>query len=361
MLKLKLNETLTWDIDWVNKTFTSDNYIALVDSITVDGVLLTPADYTINRYDIIFNTAPTTSIVPNFFIREELDIVGEGTVEFWDISREVYEELWRNNLSRVYDKTRVDRMIEKSLKRITNKTSEKWRVQHYALEWINWMKILQLSNNWFSGSHIQWIDTEWVLLAWDNVFVEYTDYDWSSFTTETWVDTVLNIGDKVLVSHRVPYWVQKITEVLVDGIPLTYIDNQMFSLDTDWFYTIMRGKNWSQYLFLPYSEKAYTLSVKYVPDRERISLETDIVDIPYEYTTVIVYDVLYRILLSREDDRMQGYKTLLYWDAQDPGLLKEYRRYVREMVKKSRGVIRNVVAVKPTYNYVRYKDKSYTW
>ena len=87
MLKFKLNETLTWDIDWINDVFVSANYIALVDSIVSDGTTLTQADYSIDRYTIILNTAPTTSLVLNHFYREELDIVGEGTVEFWELEK----------------------------------------------------------------------------------------------------------------------------------------------------------------------------------------------------------------------------------------------------------------------------------
>ena len=53
-------------------------------------------------------------------------------------------------------------------------------------------------------------------------------------------------------------------------------------------FTTVRSKDGSQYMFLPYSETAYTLVVKYVPDRERLVNETDVVDIPYEYSHIII-------------------------------------------------------------------------
>ena len=343
MLKWKVNETLTWTIDWINKEFVSANYIAKVGSVVVDWTALTSAQYTIDRYTILLVSAPTVSITMNHFYREELDIIWEGLVEFGDITREVYEELWRNELSRVYVKSRVEEMINKSLKRITNKSSEKKSVQHYALEGVNWMTITSLSDTSLSGGNIQGVDVAGAMLAGDSVYIPYTGFDGTSFTTDPGLDSVLKVGDKVVVWHRIPYWVQKPTSILIDWTPVQFVDNQLFTIDSENVWTIIRGKDGNEYIFLPYSETAYTLVVKYVPDRKFLVNESDVVDIPYEYTTTIVYDVLYRLLLSREDERMQGYKTMLYWDRQEPGLLKEYRTYIKEQIKKTRGVIRNFI------------------
>ena len=342
MLKYKANETLTGNIDGVNKIYISDNFIAKVDSIIVDWVALSEWDYSVDRYTLTLNTAPTTSVILNDFYREELDIIWDWLVEFGDIIKEVYEELWRNELSKVYTKNRVISMINKSIKRITNKTSEKASVQHYALEWLNWFKISNLTASWMNWSNIQGVWVEWAMLAWDSVYVPYTSYDWTSFDAILWVDTILKNWDKAIVGHRIPYGVQKPTSILVNNTPLDFIDNQLFTTNSVWVWTIIKGKDGSNYIFLPYSETSYTLVVKYVPDRDFLINETDIVDIPYEYTTTIVYDVLYRLLLSREDDRMQWYKTMLYWDRQEPWLLKEYRTYIKEQIKKTRGKIRSL-------------------
>lgn len=355
MLKLKLNQPLTGDIDWVNKVFTSPDYIALIDSLIVDWVVLDKSGYTISRYEITFTTAPNSTVIWNMFIREELDIIGEGTVEFWDIIREIYEELWRNELSRVYEKSRVERMADKSLKRITNKTSEKSRLQSYSLNWLNWLVVLSVDDSSLTWWNIQWVDTEWAILTEDSAYINYTWISWNVFTTEPWIDTILTEGDRIIVGHRIPYGVQKPAEVYMDWYKLEHIDSVDFNFNFADRYTIIRWKNWESYLFLPYSDREYVLNVKYVPDRERNTRENDIVDIPYEYTSTIAYDVLYRILLSREDDRMQWYKTLLYWDQQDPWMLKEYRRYMREMTKQSKWTIKNAIAVQETNRYIRNK------
>ena len=102
-------------------------------------------------------------------------------------------------------------------------------------------------------------------------------------------------------------------------------------------FTVIRWKDGNEYLFLPYSEDEYTLSVKYVPDQTIFVNEADVVDIELEYTTVIAYDVLYRLTASREDERTNYWYRELYWDwARNPWLLKEYRNFKAQQVKRNR-------------------------
>lgn len=336
MLKYKANETLTWTIDGVNDEFVSDNYIALVDSIIVDWLAVTA--YTIDRYSITLDVAPVTSIVLNHFYREELDIVWNWLVEFWDITQEIYDELWRSELSKVYKKERVESMINKSLKRIINKSPEKSKIQHYALKWLNGMKVESVTSDSLWGSAIQWVDVEWAMLVWDNIYLPYTDYDGSTFTTQ--LQDVVDVGDQVIVGHRIPYWVQKVSEIYVDWYKLEYVDSRDFCMTSIESYTIIRGKDGNEYLFLPYSETEYTLSVKYVPDQKIMVNETDIVDIESEYTTVIAYDVLYRLTGSREDERSNYWYRELYWDwGRNAWLLTEYRSFKANQLKKNRARI----------------------
>jgi len=335
MLKYKANETLTWTIDWANEVFVSDNYIALVDSIIVDWTTLTVADYTISRYTITLVTAPVTSIILNHFYREELDVVWTWLVEFWDITQEIYDELWRSSVSKVYKKERIEWMINKSLKRIINKSPEKSKVQHYALKGINGMKVESVTSDSLWGWAIQWVDIQWAMLVGDNIYLPYTDYDGSTFTTQ--VQDVVESGDYVIVGHRIPYWVQKVSEVYVDWFKLEYVDSRDFRMSTVETFTVIRGKDGNEYLFLPYSETEYTLSVKYVPDQKIMVNETDVVDIESEYTTVIAYDVLYRLTASREDERSNYWYRELYGDGQrNPWLLKEYRSYKASQMKRNR-------------------------
>jgi len=347
MLKYKENETLTWDVDWINTTFVSDNYIALVDGIYVDGVKLTSEDYTIDRYTIELVAAPLSSISLNHFYREELDIIGNWLVEFWDLIQEVYDELGRSNLSKVYKKERIESMLNKSIKRITNKAPEKTKIQHYALKGVNWFKAEDVTSTGIGSSNIQWVGIQWALLAGDNIYLPYTDFDWTTFTTQ--IQDVVEIGDKIIVAHRIPYGVQKVSAVYVDSQELTYVDNKDFSMSTLTDYTIIRGKDGNEYLFLPYSETEYTLSVKYVPDQKIFVNETDVVDIEPEYTTVIVYDVLYRLAWSREDERTNFWYRELYWDGGfNPWLLKEYRSFKSNQIKRTRSKIGFAPTVKPT-------------
>jgi len=336
MLKYKANETLTWTIDGANKEFVSDNYIALVDSVIVDWTPVTA--YTIDMYTITFDVAPVTSVVLNHFYREELDVVWNWLVEFWDITQEIYDELWRNSLSKVYKKTRVESMINKSLKRILNKSPARSKIQNYALKGINGMKVESVTSDSLGGSAIQWVGIQWAMLVGDNIYLPYTDYDGSTFTTQ--LQDVVNEWDQVIVGHRIPYWVQKVSEVYVDGYKLEYVDSRDFHMSSIESFTVIRGKDGNEYLFLPYSETEYTLSVKYVPDQKIFVNETDVVDIESEYTSVIAYDVLYRLTASREDERSVFWYRELYGDGRNnPWLLKEWRNFRANQMKKNRSRI----------------------
>jgi hypothetical protein len=53
------------------------------------------------------------------------------------------------------------------------------------------------------------------------------------------------------------------------------------------------------------------MTVTFYPNTNLAKSENTYVDIPYEYTRVIVYDVVYRLLASREDERYFYYKSEL--------------------------------------------------
>jgi hypothetical protein len=59
---------------------------------------------------------------------------------------------------------------------------------------------------------------------------------------------------------------------------------------------------------LPYSDKAHTVNVKYIPQHNHYLFDEQIIEIPYEFADVIVYDTAYRLLKDKEDDRWQSIK-----------------------------------------------------
>jgi hypothetical protein len=94
----------------------------------------------------------------------------------------------------------------------------------------------------------------------------------------------------------------------VNGVKLEYIDSRDFYMDTADRFTIIKDYQGNEYLYLPFNSKTYTCVVKYIPDYAIATHDEDILNIPYRYTRAPVYDVTYRLLASREDDRWAYYE-----------------------------------------------------
>ena len=340
MLKLEQNITLVWDIDWVNKVFkTEDKIIGAIQSIYVDWSLVT--DYSYEAISITLDTAPTTSIVWNVFIREVSPIKGNEMVTLGDLKTSFYRKIWRvnnnltipANLSRLYPEDYVKEELRKSYKRITNKSPEANRVQQYTLYWTNWYKIISEtidSTVSFEDSLTTEIEGLFLIGKW--IAYDYYSVDWDTFKVKD-VD-LSNIWDKVIIWNRIPYWVDKISHVYVDGVELNYIDNREFAMSTTWSYTIMKDFQGNSHLILPCNDEVQTTVVKYIPDLYHISDEEDLLDIPEEYMDVIVYDTVWRLLRDKEDERWIQFKEDL-WTWRQQWLLYEYQSYNKWQVRRT--------------------------
>lgn len=326
MLKLIENEALANTIDWVNKVFKTSWYISHIQNLVVDGVEVDA--FTFKHDEITSDIAPTTSITASYFMREERDVAGDWITTMLDIVNDVYDEIGRTNYSRIYPKERLIKEINKSMWILFDWINSRDRIQHYWFKGLNWLTVsIDEHTVDITRAESYNLPIEWSFLVGKGLYYNYFDYDNGVFTVSG--TDLIEAYDKIIVWHRIPYGVDRISEVYVNGIKLDYIDSRDFYINTIDHYTTIRDYQWNTYLYLPFSDKEYSVTVKYVPDGTIMTNDDDIVDIEYKYTRVIVYDIAYRILASREDDRWK------YYEAQLEKMEKKYRWYKARATKKT--------------------------
>jgi len=332
MLKLIENEIPSGVINWINKEFTTSWFIWYVTNVVVDWTEITSwYTYALNKLTLAIPA--TVSITISFFYREERVIMGNWEVTMWDLIEEVYDEIGRKQYSKVYPKEKIRRDLNKTMWIYIDEMNEKARMQTYSFKGLNWLKV---STDWhtvdLTKPEAYPLAIEWSFLVGKWIYYNYYDYDNWTFTV-SWAD-LIDAWDRILVWHRIPYGVDKVANVQINGIPLDYIDSRDFYMETINHYTIITDYQWNDYLYLPYSEKLYTAVIKYVPDYSITTTDEDIINIPYKYTRVFVYDECYRLLASREDERWQIYEKLKNEEKQ------VYKAYEKSRTKWTRRKIR---------------------
>lgn len=324
MLKLNTNVVPTWDIDSSNTQYVLPSYIGYITNVTVDGSNVTA--YTFLHDTVTVDVAPTTTITISYFSRQERDILGNGEVTMGDLIDEVYDEMGRKQYTKIYPKEKVRRDLNKTIGQIIDDVPERSRIQHYSFKGINWLKI---SAQWvtvnITTAASYPLDIEGSFLIWKWLYYNYFDYTWETFTV-SWASLIWE-DDRLIVWHKIPTGVERVSEVYVNWVKLEYTDSRDFYMDTRDRFTIIKDYQWQEYLYLPYSSTEYSCVVKFVPDYAITTVDEDILDIPYRYTRVFVYEVVYRLLASREDDRAPYYQNEFE---------KEYKKYKTYKAKATR-------------------------
>lgn len=343
MLKLKQWLVPTWVIDWVNKVFKTDKIIWRIQSIYVDGTLI--KEYTSDILTITLDVAPTNSIIVNYFYREVNNIRWNGEVVLWDLLDQFYRKIGRvnadwtipSNIWKLYPADYVKRELRKSIKRITNKIPSNTRLQQYSIKSINGYTITNTtSENVVTFEEKLTNEIEGMFMIKNSVTYNYYGLENNMFQVAD-ID-LSEMGDKIIIWYRIPYGVQKISTLLVDGKELKYVDERDFNFTSTWEFTIIKDFQWNEYLFLPYSDTVKTYTIKYIPEIGDLSDENDIVDVPEEYIDVFVYDVAIKLLKDKEDERWMAFKEEL-WNGKRYWLLKEYQSFAKSQIEKPRAQI----------------------
>ena len=345
MLKLIKWEVPTWTIDWVNKEFKTSNIIWGIIKITVDWVETTSYNY----YGIQINldVAPASSIViDEYFARALPAIKWTWELTLSTLVSSFYSKIGRvnidwtipANISKLYPQNEVKKEIRHSVKRITNKSPSNNRIQQYTTQYLWGYKVIGINSenvitleqsleNDISGSFM--IENGTVYDFYNVVDNKYQVRD--ADITEIW--------DRVIIGHKIPTWVQKISSIYVNGTEMLPSNELSFNIYWDKF-TIITDFQGQRYIFLPYMDKVITVVVKYIPDLNWIYDDDDIINFPEEYSDVIVYDVAYRMLMSREDGRWMSIKQEL-WDGtiRTKWILYEYQSFIKSNIQRGKNKI----------------------
>lgn len=325
MLRLNNNIVPTWLINWSNTIFQTSEYIGYITEVVVDWAVVT--NFTFSADIITVPVAPVSSILISFFSREERDIEGNWELTMGDLIDWVYNEIWRKQYSKIYPKERIRRELNDTIGIMYDNIPEASRVQQYSFNWLNWLRVINQLNNIITPHTSYTMDIKWMFLAWENVLYTYYGYDWNTFTV-MW--DLTKVWDYMNVWHRIPYWVSKVSEVYVNSQKLEYVDSRDFYIRSEGVFTIITDKEWNQYLFLPFSSREYTAVIKYVPDYAYTTTDEDILNIEKRYRRIFIYDVTYRLLASREDERWQFYKIEL------KELERKYRSHKANATRKTK-------------------------
>jgi len=342
MLKLNKNIVPTWAINWVNKTYVLPEYIWYIQTIVVDWAVA--EEHTFEHDTVELTSAPSSSITISYFSREQRDVTWNWEVTMWDLIDDVYDEIGRKQISKVYNRERVQKELNKTIGVIMDDVPERSRIQNYSFSEINWIKINRTDNtNNISVESSYPLDIEGSFLVaestssflWTNkwTYYNYFNFDWTKFDV---VDNTL-VSDTwlvdAIVGHKLGAWIEKISTVYVEGQEYQYVDNRDFTMTSRGVFTTMKDYEWNSYLYLPWNDKTTTTVVKFLPDYAKVNNDEDVLNIEYRYTRVFIYWVIYRILASREDDRWQYYKNEFTEE------LKKYRGYKAKNVRKSKSRI----------------------
>lgn len=341
MLKLNTNVIPDWIINGSNTEFKVDKLMAWLSEVRVDGTVDNWVRF--EWLKIITSVAPITSISADFFERWVNDVKGSWMVTLWDLVTEFYRTVWSisvlwvvpKNTSRLYPEFEVKNELRKSYKRILNKSPEEGREQVYSWKTIAWYKVIwSNSEDSISLEDSLTNDISWLMMIESWVVYEY-------YTVSDWVyqvrgEDISNYWERVVIGQKIPFWVKKIISITINE------ENYKFKPQDEWsvledenFFTVVKDFQWNEYILLPYSENSIVYNVNFIPEVDLFSDDLDVIDIPEEYTDVIVLDSAYKLLMRKDDERWITFKNEL-WDWVRAWRLYEFQRFSKWIVKKPR-------------------------
>ena len=316
------NETMSWVIDWINTQFTTANDIFKIEEVYLWGVAYRDVSFVGNV--VTFADAPpvgASSPTIDYFIEETAAPTIVSDVTFGDCIQDVYDKIGVTRLSNVILENYIKRELNKWIKRIKNTRVFKDRIQEYTFNKSKDGTVGTYNASFISIGENDYVPSNGAILLWDSTHVRYETYSSWNLWAIAWY--VYKEWDKYSIWYKIPSWVKRVSEVMINGDVLRYVDVREFSINRSCInYTILQDSLWDRYIFLPYRKgNNDVVSVKYAPDFPLYVEDADVVDIEYEYIDVIVLYAAYMALLFREDDRWQAVKQ------EYKELLKEYKVY----------------------------------
>lgn len=286
------NETPSWVINGVNKTFYVTRSILNIEEVYVWWAPYRNISFSWNV--IILNDAPPTwsNISVDYYDENDIILPSEWEVTFISLINEIYWELWQKTTSSMYLLDIVKKKINQFIKRLYND-------REYELVsrrvWINltWkINILEYNSSYINIWVQDNIPPQGVLLL-NWLVIPYSNYiDWKIMCVP-WVE--YKTTDKVEILYKLPTSLKRVNKVFL-------LWNEILR---NWYKVY--NYNWNKYINICYND--WFSVIEYTPITNELVNDDDIVNIEYEYSQMISYYVVYKMFLSREDSRYNAYKN----------------------------------------------------
>lgn len=326
------NETPSWVVDWVNKTFTVLNDIEVIDEIQIGWA---DYDWFIFSWKVItLNDAPTIALwAPSvsYFKYDPTNVpLVDPQFTLNDLLDDIYlNEIWQSRLSEQFPERLAIRHVQDIIRKANNmKVNSRLKVWEYSFNKAADKRVISYSatevatdpfvNNYTPSS-------TWMIMIGHSWICNYSWIDLvnNKFTWITNLDFVYSTDDHISIWYKIPSKVKKVSEVLLNWKPLTFYDRREFQITRSPFiYTIV---DW--YIFLPFRyDLDDVVTVQYIKHNVIPFEYTDLIDFENDYISVLRDYVCYRVFQSREDDRFIWYKQeYLDW-------LRLYKNFVSKFV-----------------------------
>lgn len=312
------NETLSWVVDGVNKTFTTVYDIFKIEEVYIGWAAYRGVSFSWNT--VVFNDAP-----PLWSPQPSIDYFETTTpvpAAEWDVTlgliiNDVYDKLVQDRFTGgvpndVYKEGQIRQSIVTGWRRIKNKRAQLSAVSSYSFRKAK--DFLTNNEDWGQieiGEQTN-IPASW-FIALDNwAVIEYNSYTWWTVFTAWWV---WKIGTRFSFWYKLPSVAAKPSEVMINWAVLEYEDQREWTASSKW-YTLI-----DDYIFLPLTNRNDIVVIKYIKKHQVITEDADIIPVEWDYFEMLSYFALYKVCQLVEDERWFAFK------AEWKEIEKEWRSY----------------------------------
>ena len=287
-MKYIYNEPLQWIIDGINKEFATINPISNIEEVYLWWASYRAVSFSGNT--VLFQSAPplwVESPTIDYFYDDWAIPEPTGELTLWDITNEVYDIIWTERTSKIYKLSTVINWISKLLIKIDNMKVFQPRRRYYSFN-----KSWTVSAIWYNAWYVEiWVDKKYIPSSWAIIIwwasnpIIYNWYIDGKLTCIPWIE--YKSWSKVEILYKLPSISKSIIDIHIDWEPVKY---QVYTL------------NWDNYAYIE-DNREWIVNITYQPISTKLEEDTDVIDFPYEYSTVVALWVAYNLLQNREDDR----------------------------------------------------------
>jgi hypothetical protein len=291
------NEQLTPTADWTNKIFYTTKNISNIVWIYFWWAIYRNISFSNNQ--IILSEAPPagTNLFIDYF-EDEITPLITSSVTFKAVIDDIYSKISPKNLSsaqKVFNIDQVKLWINTELKRLRNEKLYTERTQILTFNISKKTTPLRYMGDWILvDSTIKYKPSSSRIMLWNDI------YNYSSIDDNKIIVNLTIIYDEntpILFWYALPLWLKRVSEILVNWQPLTYLDSREFNWNNNLCYTII-----DNYIYCS-TPIEWLATVVYMPEYNMLTLDWDLIDIEYEYFEILSYATLYKLFKLREDSR----------------------------------------------------------